>query len=134
MAKTTRFKDFGKTQPLEDYTPLGFALNGEEFTCRPALPGALLLDMIRKADSDSGGMAAEAITDFLNSSLEESDAEKFQALIADPDQIVQMETLGEIVGWLVEQYTTRPTKVRSRSSNGRSTGGRTSTDTSPVEE
>ena len=134
MATKSRFKDFGKTTPIDEFPPLGFALNGEEFTCRPAMSGASLLDFVRRADSDSGGMAAEAIVDFLSMSMEEDDAARFDAMIKDPDQIVEVETLGEIAGWLVEQYTARPTKARSRSASGRSNGGRTSTDTSSDEE
>lgn len=132
--KTGKFKDFGKTLTLDEYPPITFALNGEEFTCRSAMPGTMLLDFVRRADSDQGGMAADAVIDFLSKSLEEGDAERFQTMINDPDVIVQVETLGEIVGWLVEQYTARPTKARTRSSNGRSSGGRTSTATSSDEE
>jgi hypothetical protein len=135
MAKTTaRFKDFGKTTAIEEYPPLGFSLNGEEFSCRPALPGTALLDFVRRADSDSGGTAAEAIVEFLEESLEGDDRDRFSAMIRDPDQIVDVETLGEIAGWIVEQYTSRPTKPRSRPASGRSTAGRGSTDISLVEE
>jgi hypothetical protein len=132
--KDARFKDFGKTTAIDEFPPLGFALNGEEFSCRQAMSGAALLDFVRRADSNSGGAAAEAIVEFLNTALEEDDAIRFDAMIKDPDQIVDVETLGEIAGWLVEQYTTRPTKARSRSASGRSNGGRTSTDTSSEEE
>jgi len=132
--KAARFKDFGKTSTLEDFPPLSFKLNDEEFQCKQAMSGAALLDFVRRADSNSGGMAAEAIVDFLNGSLEDDDAVRFEAMIKDPDRIVEVETLGDIAGWLVEQYTARPTKPRSRSANGRSTAGRGSTDTSPEEE
>lgn len=136
MATTrqAKFKDFGKTIPIEDYPTITFALNGEEFTCRPALPGRMLLEFVRRADAETGGTAAMAIIDFLVQAVDESETERFEALLNDPDQIVQVETLGEIVGWLVEQYSARPTKGRSRSSAGRSNGGRTSTDTSSEEE
>lgn len=135
MAKTaSRFKDFGKTQTLDEYEPLGFSLNGEDFQCRPALPGAQLLDFVRRADAESGGAAAEAIVEFLEDSLEEADRERFTTMIRDPDVIVEVETLGEIAGWIVEQYTNRPTKPRSRSVAGRTKTGRGSTDTSSEEE
>lgn len=135
MAKAAaRYKDFGKTQGIDEFPPLGFALNGEEFACRPALPGTTLLDFVRRADSDSGGMAAEAIVQFLEDSLDDPDRQRFVTMINDPDQIVEVETLGEIAGWIVEQYTSRPTKPRSRSANGRSTAGRGSTDISSDEE
>ena len=134
MATKARFRDFGTTQTLDEFPPLGFKLNEEEFSCKQAMSGAALLDFVRRADSDSGGMAAEAIIQFLNMSLEEDDAARFDAMIKDPDRIVEVETLGEIAGWLVEQYTTRPTRARSRSANGRSSAGRGSTDTSSEEE
>jgi len=130
----SRFKDFGKTQTLDDFPPLGFALNGEEFVCRPAVAGAVLLDFVRRADSNSGGMAADAIVEFLEDSLEENDKERFVAMIRDPEVIVEVDTLGEIAGWLIEQYTSRPTKPRSRSAGGRSSTGRGSTDISSEEE
>jgi len=133
-SKTTRFKDFGKTQALDEYEPLGFALNGEDFACRPALAGAALLDFVRRADSDSGSVAAEAIVSFLEDSLEEGERERFVAMIRDPEVIVEVETLGDIAGWLIEQYTTRPTKPRSRPQGGRSSIGRGSTDIISEEE
>ena len=64
MAKT-RFKDFGSTATVDDFDPLGFSLNDEEFTCRPALPGSTLLNLVRRADGSSGAMAAEAVIEFL---------------------------------------------------------------------
>jgi hypothetical protein len=132
--KTSRYKDFGKTQALDEYDPLGFKLNEEEFSCRPALAGAALLDFVRRADSESGSVAAEAIIQFLEDSLEEPDKDRFVTMIRDPEIIVEVETLGEIAGWLIEQYTTRPTKPRTRPSNGRSSIGRGSTDISSEEE
>lgn len=131
---TARHKNFGTTATIEDFAPLGFMINEQEFICRPALPGSILLDLVRRADGSSGAMAAEAVVEFLTLSIDEADRTKWDELLADPDRIVQMETLGEIAGWLVEQYTARPTKGRSRSSNGRPNGGRTSTDTSSDEE
>lgn len=132
--KSSRYRDFGKTQALDEYEPLAFALNGDDFSCRPALAGAVLLDFVRRADSDSGGVAAEAIIQFLEDSLEEPDRDRFTSMIRDPDVIVEMDMLGDIAGWLIEQYTARPTKPRTRPANGRSSIGRGSTDTSLEEE
>jgi len=134
MATKPRYKNFGSTAVIDDFEPLSFALNEQDFLCRPALPGSVLLDLVKRADGASGAMAAEAVLQFLTMAIDESDRSKWDDLLADPDRIVQMETLGEIAGWLVEQYTARPTKGRSRSSGGRSNGGRTSTDTSSDEE
>jgi hypothetical protein len=129
-----RFRDFGKTKTVHEYEPLDFALNGQEFHCVSAIPGAVLLDFVRRADSDSGGASASAITDFFRQVLAEEDRDRFTELVTDPEQIVELEILGEIAGWLVEQYSERPTREPSRSSKKRGSGGRTSTAGSSDEE
>jgi len=34
--------------------------------------------------------------------------ERFNTLLDDPGKIVSVETLGEIIGWLIEEYSNRP--------------------------
>lgn len=104
-----RFKDFGSggDQPTE---AISFKIHGEEFVCRPAMQGKVLLDLVaRSADDQNPGAAAAVISDFFKTVLVEESYERFNALATDPDRIVDVEMLGEIVGWLVEQYSDRPT-------------------------
>lgn len=108
----TRFKDFGAGGEVVQ-EPLSFKLYGEDFNCRPALQGKVLLDMAANAGSESG--AGKVVNDFFSQALLPEDLERFNALINDPDKIVTVETLGEIVGWLVEEYSNRPTEEPSRS-------------------
>ena len=110
---TTRFKDFGAGDV--DETPLSFKLHDEEFHCRPAIQGATLLKMVTEAESDDGATVANVITSFFSKTLMPESYERFDVLINDPDRIVTVETLGEISGWLVEEYTKRPTKEPERS-------------------
>jgi len=103
-----RFKDFGAgdNAPAEEIT---FKLHGETFTCRPALQGKTLLDLVAKSsDTENPGEAAAVITKFFSTVLVPESNERFEALANDPDRIVSVEKLGDIVGWLVEQYTDRP--------------------------
>lgn len=109
----SRFKDFGDGGEVV-HEPLSFKLYGEDFNCRPALQGKVLLDMASNADSESGS-PGEVINDFFAQALLPESLERFNALINDPEKIVTVETLGEIVGWLVEQYSNRPTQEPSRS-------------------
>jgi hypothetical protein len=104
-----RFKDFGSgsDKPTED---ISFKIHGEEFTCRAAMQGKVLLDLVAKsADTENPGAAAEVIGDFFKTVLMPESYERFDKLATDPDKIVDVDTLGEIVGWLVEQYSERPT-------------------------
>lgn len=135
MSRTgTRHKDFGRSLRVDEYSDVSFDLNGETFSCRPAIPGAKMLDFVKQADGENGAAAAEALLSFLREVLLEEDWDRFEEMVNDSEVIVEVETLGEITGWLVEQYAERPTKERSRSASGRSTAGRTSKDISPDEE
>jgi hypothetical protein len=114
---TKRFKDFGLGGEIET-TPLSFKLHDEEFNCRPSLQGKVLLSIVGAADSDDASAMSKMISGFFDVCLVDADRERFRNLLEDPDKIVSVETLGEIVGWLVEQYTARPTKQPEPSSSG----------------
>jgi hypothetical protein len=104
-----RFKDFGadQDQPKEE---MSFKLHEEEFTCRPAIPGKAILNLVSKANAeDDLGGAAGAIDTFFKAVLVPESYERFEALALDPDRIVTMDKLSEIVGWLAEEYAGRPT-------------------------
>lgn len=114
---TGRFKDFGEDSNVNK-EPLSFKLYGEEFNCHPAVQGKVLLDIIKQAESDDPASTAKMIDDFFKTALIEESFTRFEALIQDPDRIVTVETLGEISGWLVSEYSERPTKESSDSSTG----------------
>ena len=104
-----KFKDFGSfgDKPKE---PVSFMLYGEKFDCREALQGKALLNLVaRSTNPDDPGAAAKVITDFFKFVLLPESFERFNNLTEDPDKIVDVEDLGTIVGWLVEQYSDRPT-------------------------
>ena len=105
---TNRFKDFGSGKDVNS-EPLKFALHGEEFECRPALQGKVLLDLVANSDENDGAAVAKVMTTFFKTTLVEESYERFNTLLEDPDKIVSVETLGEITGWLVSEYSGRPT-------------------------
>lgn len=109
----TRFKDFGDGGEVI-YEPLSFKLYGEDFHCRPALQGKVLLDMASSAEGDNSNPGA-VIKNFFEQALLPDSLERFNVLINDPDKIVTVDTLGQVVGWLVEEYSNRPTQEPSRS-------------------
>lgn len=115
---TGRFKDFGDDNKVVK-SPLSFKLYGEEFHCVPAIQGKVLLDIVKKASNpDDPAGAAAVIDEFFSSVLQPDSLEKFNNLLADPEKIVTVETLSEITGWLVSEYSERPTKGPDLSSNG----------------
>lgn len=113
----SRFKDFGAGQETTK-EPLSFSLHGETFECHPALQGKFLLDLVASASSDDPGSSAAVVSSFFSQVLTEESYKRFQALSVDPERIVSVETLGEITGWLVGEYTDRPTTAQENSSSG----------------
>lgn len=113
---TTRFKDFGSGSA--DTAPLSFALYGETFECRPALQGRFLLDLIASTNLEDEAASAAIVTKFFAEVLLPESLERFEALTSDPDRVVPVQTLGEITGWLVSEYASRPTQQSESSSDG----------------
>ena len=102
-----RFRDFGAGDSISE--PLSFKLHGEEFHCKPALQGKVLLDMVATAQSgNESAIAAGMIENFFAKALLEESLTRFRVLLDDPNKIVTVETLGELTAWLVEQYSGRP--------------------------
>lgn len=114
---TTRFKDFGKGGETTS-TPLQFALHGETFSCRPAIQGKFLLSLVAGTEEDSPAAAADTVNQFFKHVIVAEDYQRFEDLLDDPNRIVSVEALGEITGWLVEQYSARPTELPDHSQSG----------------
>ena len=104
----SRFKDFGSGPDLSGAEPVTFKLHGETFNCRKAVQGKLLLALV--ANADDPVKSAEAMNKFFEMVLLPEDYVRFEALCADPDKIISVDTIAEIASWLVSEYTNRPTQ------------------------
>lgn len=105
---SSRFKDFGSGSAVEEKEPIVFKLHDEEFTCIPALQGKVLMDLVSRSQSEDPAESIGVINSFFSSALTDESLERFNALLEDKERIVNMETLGEIIAWLVEEYSGRP--------------------------
>lgn len=103
-----RFKDFGGSEHANK-EPLSFKIYDEVFDCRPSLPGRVLLSLVAQSGDDGSGIA-KAIDGFFDICLLEESRKRFNDLLDDSDRVVTVEMLGEITAWLVEEYSSRPTK------------------------
>lgn len=104
-----KFKDFG-TPNTDNLEPISFKLYGEEFHCRPQIPGKVMIDIAAKtADEENAAANASMINDFFSAVLMGDSADRFNALAEDPDRVVTIDQIMEIVSWLMEQYADRPT-------------------------
>ena len=107
---TARFKDFGSGAGKNSDEPIVFRLFDEEFQCYPQLPGKTMLDFVVDSSSEDTSVSAGLINKFFRSVLKEESYKRFEILAEDPERIVTVEMLSEIVTWLMESYTNRPEK------------------------
>ena len=105
-----RFKDFGSGEDISEIEPLSFKLYGEEFFCTPVVQGKFLLELISSNSNseDDSSSSARMVNEFFSHVLFEDSYNRFQTLLNDKNRIVQVETLSEIVSWLMKEYTNRP--------------------------
>lgn len=103
-----RFKDFGSGSD-GDKSPVSFKLYGEDFTCVSQLQGKVLLDLVADSSGDDPAKNAQVIDTFFSAVLLDESFTRFSALLKDKEKIVTVETLANITGWLIEEYTSRPT-------------------------
>lgn len=102
-----RFKDFG-SGAKEQKEPLSFKLHDEEFECLPELQGKVLLDLIATSGSEDPAASSLIMNKFFSNALTDESYSRFEALLNSKDKIVHVETLSEIVSWLIGEYGGRP--------------------------
>ncbi len=117
MATPKRHRSFAPKKDRE-LEPLGFdLLDGKyEFDCKPVIQGAVILDFVAAAE-EGGSTGAGHTLEFLRSTLlAEKDVELFDKVIRseDVEDNIEIEELMQIVSWLVEEYTSRPTQASTR--------------------
>lgn len=104
-----RFKDFGAgKEDNASKEPISFKLHGEDFECLPRLQGKTLLEFVELANSDNAGDSAKVTRTFFSKVMNDETYTRFNALLEDKEKIVTVETLSEIIGWLIEEYGNRP--------------------------
>ena len=103
-----KFKDFGVGGVDPNAEPIKFIIHGEEFECIPEIQGKVLLELIADSSSEDTVRNAEVSDKFFSRVMVSESYARFNALLTSSDKIVSVETLGEITGWLVEQYSDRP--------------------------
>lgn len=113
-----RFKDFGAPFDADSAEKVVFKIYDEEFACYPQLQGKVLLEFVKNSNSEDLVDSVTAVTDFFQKVLVPESFERFEALANDPNRIVSVSTLAEIVSWVMEQYSDRPTTGSERSSTG----------------
>jgi hypothetical protein len=105
-----RHKDFGKPVLPDEMEPVSFDLYGQTFQCYKQINGIALLRFVKEANAEDGARATQALLDIFKRVMNDAEYDRFMELCEDPDTVVPVETLSDIISFLIEIYTDRPTK------------------------
>jgi hypothetical protein len=103
-----KFKDFGNGGDAGKREPISFKLWEQEFHCAPVIQGKLLLDIVSDSSSEDTSKSSQVMEKFFSAVLTAESKERFDTILSDSEKITSLETLGEIVAWLMEEYSNRP--------------------------
>jgi hypothetical protein len=123
-------RDFAAARQEHDDDPITFKLGGQVFGVRRRIPAGYLLD-VSAVEQDPALLAVylnAALLDDDTDENDESSAVRFDRLLHDPHALgknkpVEIDLLSDIVAYVIEEQTGRPTKPPAHSPRGRSTSG-----------
>ena len=99
------------TKKVEGLEPIVVEIDDKEFHAHPRLPGAVLLEFMQASTEDGASIAA-GMFDFLKNAFPEDEYTKLNETLHDADNVVDEEMIGDIVAYLIEEYTaSRPTEA-----------------------
>jgi hypothetical protein len=93
----------------------------ERFTSVREIPSGVLDDLLATMSVDDQGRQTwnhVSLLRFMRGVLAAEDVARFEVLVRDKERIVPLDTLGELMMWLAEELTGRPTSRRSASQAG----------------
>jgi hypothetical protein len=94
-----------------EVAPLGFDIAGESFEVLPEAPGIILLEFIEATTSNEQGANAAALTKFLKSVMSDEEWKRLDTVLHDPKNMIDIKTISEIVKFVIEEYTARPSEA-----------------------
>lgn len=115
--------------------PVEFDINGVHFRCRSQISSGIVMKMGALLGGNEDTMAANipvqemiaVVQEFFQHALKPDDRKRFFEMLDDPDTPVPLNTLIQIVQWLAEVYTSRPTGQNSPPTSGNVSPGAGST-------
>lgn len=112
--------------PLGD-EPLEFKIGGDQFTVYPPTTAMFALFLASQAETRSIQDQMAGVVDLLDGLLEPDQRPTFHKRLLDRKHPLDFEVLQDIIAWLLEEWTARPTQESPDSSTSRKTTGRKST-------
>ena len=111
-------KDFDVDRAVNGKKPETFSIGGERFTVRPYVSAQVLADFGRREVANFGD-TVEAYDTFVKECVVEGDAAKWEKVRAEADPPISVGAIEQVVWWLMDKVSGRPTEASSSSRRGR---------------
>lgn len=111
-------KDFDAERNSNGQPEQTFVLGGETFTVRRFVHADVLATFGRR-DVQNFGDTLDAYDGFVKACLAEGDAEKWDKVRREADPPLTVGTVEQVLWWIMDQATGRPTEASSSSRRGR---------------
>jgi hypothetical protein len=116
MAEVT--KDFDVERTANGAPQQTFTLGGEKFTVRRFVPAEVLAEFGRREVKNFGD-TLDAYDKLVKACLEDSDGEKWDKVRREADPPLTLGAVEQVLWWLVDAASGRPTEASSSSRRGR---------------
>lgn len=120
-------KQFGSYTPM-GISPMEMTINDQTFKVRGAMSGIQLLNMIKAMDGDNDVDSAATMIGFIERAILVEDRERAMDYLENSEPPVPLTMLTDIITWLIEEYTGKPTEPSAPSADGSTSSGSTNTE------
>lgn len=107
-----------------------FEVDGEVFVATGTAPADVLMGL-REISKGEGSASLDVIHRFFGMVFDEDNLTRFMGRMRDRTRPITFQTAMEVFGWLVSEYSGRPTELSSGSPAGQPATGTTSTASAP---
>jgi len=114
------------TEPVED-TAMQFSIDGRELVCYPPEPAQLAVLMAAVGRHASLQTKVAGVIDFFVEVMDEESHAYIRERLLDRTDPFGLEEVEEIMSWMIEEWSGRPTESPSVSTRSQRSGGRKST-------
>lgn len=90
--------------------PVTFDIDGVDFTAKNEIQGIVLLDFLEASDGEAVSSVV-AFKKFLKDSMEDEEYTRFDNFLRTHTRKIELEEIANVVAYLVEEYTSRPTQA-----------------------
>lgn len=111
-------KNFDEERAVNGKKPVTFSLGGETFTIRPYVSAEVLGAFGRRQVANFGD-TLDAYDEFVKGCILEADAAKWDKVRAEADPPLTIGAIEQVLWWVMDQASDRPTEASSSSRRGR---------------